>query len=43
MNKDRVASTEAEMDAFLTKPLRLDTLRAVLMEVQNRVKRNGTM
>jgi len=43
MNKDRLASTEAEMDAFLTKPLRLDTLRGVLADVQRYLKKNGNV
>jgi len=41
MNKDREASSEAEMDAFLSKPLRLDTLRAVLINVQSYLKKSG--
>ena len=40
MNKDREASTEAEMDAFMTKPLRMDTLRAVLINVQSHLKKS---
>jgi len=41
LNRDRQASTEAEMDGFLSKPLRLDDLRAVLMTVQSSLKKSA--
>ncbi len=39
MNKDREACAEAEMDDFLAKPLRMDSLRGVLVNVQNYLKK----
>jgi signal transduction histidine kinase/CheY-like chemotaxis protein/L-asparagine transporter-like permease len=39
MAKDREACTEAEMDDFLSKPLRLDALRSVLINVLSAMKK----
>ncbi len=40
MNSDREACTEAEMDDFLPKPLRMESLRKVLMTVQNGLQKS---
>jgi signal transduction histidine kinase/L-asparagine transporter-like permease len=42
MARDRAACTEAEMDDFLGKPLRLDALRSVLINVQAAQKKRQT-